>query len=663
MHINRCMKRIRQILILISLLISNIAFSQTTFIDNALQKINSAKNNNDKVQAYLELFEQHESINKDSLWQYILRSKQLVSKNDKLNNGLITTAFINALFRFDLTDTALTIIENELPKYDVNNASERPVFFKLSKLKSDYYTTIANYKEAMDIIYNTIRDAEKYKDIKALATSYNSLGEIAYNRDQLDEAFRCFYKTLSITPHTFRYYPEITVAYINLAITYEWTKQHDSARHYIQQSIPLCKQTENLFHLCYTFITQATNYKNDKKYKEAEVAMLTAMDIRKKTEGEIVFSNEQLALGNLYVRAGEFDKAMKVFKDGLAYDDSLGNTKKTFGRSKRKSNMDYRIYYLRGLAKCYKELGNTTLYEQTLEKMISAKDSFYEINSADAIADFQVKYETQKKENTIIQQQLDLSKKNILLYGSIGIFLAIVIISIILFWSYKSRQELKLQQQIEEDKWLTQQEVAKAEEKERSRIAADLHDNLGVYAASIASNLNHIKIDDNKENIQALNELRNNSQAIVSQLNDTIWVLKKDTILLTAIGDRIKLLINRMQNSFPEIQINVSEDIENDTVFTASHAYHLYRIIQEAINNALKHSKCNKIDIKIWSDESWKIIISDNGAGIVNTERKLTDGGNGLSNMQARCKEAGWSIVWQPNEPNGTNVIIAPTTN
>lgn len=59
------------------------------------------------------------------------------------------------------------------------------------------------------------------------------------------------------------------------------------------------------------------------------------------------------------------------------------------------------------------------------------------------------------------------------MFGSIGLLAALAIIFGVLFWSYKSRQELKLQQQIEEDKWLTQQEVAKAEEKER-QIAADL---------------------------------------------------------------------------------------------------------------------------------------------------------------------------------------------
>lgn len=135
---------------------------------------------------------------------------------------------------------------------------------------------------------------------------------------------------------------------------------------------------------------------NTQKNTKKQVAMLKAMDIRKMTEGEIAFSNEKLALGNLYVRAGEIDKAIKVFKDGLAYDDSL-NLGNTVHQRKHKTNMDIYMVFLRGLARCYKAQNNHDLYQQTLEKMLAVKDSFYEINSAEAIANLQVKYETQKK--------------------------------------------------------------------------------------------------------------------------------------------------------------------------------------------------------------------------------------------------------------------------
>ncbi len=656
------MQKTKQILFISILFISNIIFAQTKIIDSLVQKANTAQTKKEKLQQLLLLCEQHQSIHKDSLWQYALRAKELAANTNKQSIGLANIAIINALLRFDKVDTALKIIKSELKNYSVNDKTEQRIFFSLQELKSNCYSAISNYKDAVAIMYNTIGFAEKYDDTATLAISYNSLGEIAYNRDMIDESFQWFFKSLALTQNKKEYKAEKAVSYINLAIVYGWLGKSDSAKYYIQQSIPICYEIQNLYYLCNALLNESSNYKNAKNYKEAERVMLEAMEIRKKTEGRIVFSNEQLALGNLYNRSGQYDKAIKIFKDGLAYDDSVNIG--VAATHKKKSNLTIRLYYLLGLSRSYKAKGDLVLYSEMLQNLIAIKDTLYEVNAADAMADMQVKYETQKKENTIIQQQLDLSKKNNLLYGSIGLLAALAIIFGILFWSYKSRQELKLQQQIEEDKWLTQQEVAKAEEKERSRIAADLHDNLGVYAASIASNLNHIKVDEqHTENVIALNELRNNSQAIVSQLNDTIWVLKKDIILLTSVCDRIKLLISRTQKSFPDIEFNASEDIENDVEFSASHAYHLYRIIQEAINNALKHSQCSKIDIDVNSHENWTISIADNGVGISETSNKIKEGGNGLLNMQARGTEVGWTITWQQMQNNGTKVVIAPTTN
>lgn len=230
-----------------------------------------------------------------------------------------------------------------------------------------------------------------------------------------------------------------------------------------------------------------------------------------------------------------------------------------------------------------------------------------------------------------------------------------------MFTGYRKREKIRLNAMLEKEKSLVAQSIAKAEENERKRIAADLHDNLGAYAASIVSNLDFIEpITHHSSGSVAVQELRNNSQAIVAQLNDTIWALKKDALSLTAISDRIKTFIQRIQNSYPAITINVMENIDNDRMLSPSHAFHLFRIVQEAINNALKHSKGTKVDIIIESIASnWKITIADNGAGIMQRSKD----GNGLVNMKERAQETGWSIDWLSEPGKGTSVIISSTTN
>jgi signal transduction histidine kinase len=221
---------------------------------------------------------------------------------------------------------------------------------------------------------------------------------------------------------------------------------------------------------------------------------------------------------------------------------------------------------------------------------------------------------------------------------------------------------MKMQLMLQEEKNMATLAVIEAGENERKRIAADLHDNLGAYAASIASNIDHIRIlPDDTGNINAMQELKNNSQSIVSQLNDTIWVLKKDALSLTAISDRLKSFIQRIQSSYPDMKMDVFEKITTDHLLPPSQAFHLFQVLQEAVNNAVRHSGGKHIAVTIESNYSWKITVSDDGKGfpgIVHNKEA-----NGLLNMKNRSKEAGWVIEWHPNDPKGTLLSIAPTTN
>jgi signal transduction histidine kinase len=212
---------------------------------------------------------------------------------------------------------------------------------------------------------------------------------------------------------------------------------------------------------------------------------------------------------------------------------------------------------------------------------------------------------------------------------------------------------------LEEQTRLSAEAIREAEETERKRIAADLHDNLGAYAASIVSNLEFIRT--RSEDLQtklAMDELRNNSQSMVSQLGDTIWALKKDALALTAISDRIKLFVQRIQPSYPDIHIYVTEKILNDPVLSPSHAFHLFQLVQEAVNNAVRHSACRMIHVEIESREGWKIIVYDDGQGMIKRSASLSSGGNGLQNMRERASITGWQIRWLPNKPAGTRVEI-----
>ncbi|MEO8173964.1 MAG: ATP-binding protein, partial [Sediminibacterium sp.] len=141
-------------------------------------------------------------------------------------------------------------------------------------------------------------------------------------------------------------------------------------------------------------------------------------------------------------------------------------------------------------------------------------------------------------------------------------------------------------------------------------------------------------------------------------LSDTIWALKKEALTLTAVSDRLKIFIQRVQASYPAVSIDVEETIHTDHALSPSQGFHLFQTIREAVINALKHSGGNHILIDIQGETNeWKIIVSDNGSGMKNTSSTSGDG-NGLFNMKNRTAEAGWAIEWAPNGEGGVSVIL-----
>ncbi len=628
--------------------------AQTTAIAALSSKVQQAKNDEEKLTAILALCEEHASMHKDSLYHYAMLAQQLsVNSKSQLNKSMASIAMINAWLRKNKTDSAIALIEPELKINTLADPATRSIYFKLAALKVDCYGDASNYKDALSELYAIISDAEKYKDSLVLAKNMNTIGVINYNLDHVPEAFDWYFKALHFTTASPRFYAVAAPLYINLSETYRWVEKKDSAEYYINKAIPLCEQIENLFFLANALRVKANIFKQAKDYAQAEQTIQQCIAIRAKTEGNLSFSNEQMSLASIYMRAGKVDNAIKILTDAIALDDAekkAGNT----------ADIDpLKISYYNTLSICYQLKGDTKQYAATLEKMIAAKDAFYAANSARAIAELQTKYEVQKKENTIIQQKLDITQKNYLFYGSLLLLLFAVIIAWILFKTYRRRQKSKMQQAVKEEKLLTRIAVKEAEENERKRIAADLHDNLGAYAASIVSNLDQVALQQQLQPtvIAPLQELRNNSQSMVAQLGDTIWALKKDALSLTAISDRLKVFIQRIQPSYPDIVIDVMENIEDDKLLPPSQAFHLFRIVQEAISNALKHSRCKNILVQIKGADHWEIKVKDDGIGF--NSAIITSSSNGLLNMKNRAKEFGWQVLWEFNEP-GTMVIIKP---
>jgi signal transduction histidine kinase len=644
------MRNLSVIICFISLImIYGPSFAQTHAIDSLKNKIWVAPNENDKLKAIFALCDQRQSLNTDTFYYYAKIARQLSGKRLPASDTALADYLLSTYqIKKGNIDSAMSITEKYLKH--LSYANNKNVYVKFMLQKGQIYIKSDKYKDALTTFYQLLSEAEQQNDPLMQMRSKNCIGWVNMEMDQNREALNWFYKALDLNPATAEE-SDYAVIYSNMSATYNELNHNDSAEFYINKAIALNRKSgSNLQFLANALAIQADIFIDTKRTAQAEAALNEVVQVRKQIGEPFYIVSDMSQLAIFYAHNNQPEKGIQLCTEGIAMAKQYGLSSKL------------QILY-DALADNYKAAGDLANYSTTLEKIIALKDSMYKKNSADALAEIQGKYDLQKKENIIVNQELSLVKKNYLFYGSLVLLFFAVIVSLLIFNNYRRKQRMKMQLMLETEKLAAGKAVEEAEEKERKRIAADLHDNLGAYAASIAANLDHISpVQMDKESEDALLELRSNSQSIVSQLSDTIWALKKDALLLTAISDRIKIFIQKIQLSYTDIKFDVVEDISIDYLLPPSQAFHLFQVMKEAIINALKHSYCHHVIIEISGKLHWSVIIKDDGKGF-EENGKMKEGGNGLANMKARSKDAGWQIDWQVNEPQGTRVVIESTTN
>ena len=207
-------------------------------------------------------------------------------------------------------------------------------------------------------------------------------------------------------------------------------------------------------------------------------------------------------------------------------------------------------------------------------------------------------------------------------------------------------------------------EKLKSLETERSRIARDLHDDLGSNISALRLITELVRFKQSDPNIRSeLMKVIDISASLSEKIKEIIWVAnsKNDNL-----ANLIEFMQNYSHNIFESIEIEYSESIPMDIpIIKLSNVQRkmLFMVFKEAINNILKHSHASAVEIKyLLADTNFIISIKDNGKGFDFASKSLLkkDGtGNGLINMQERMKSIGGEIDIESDPGNGTIITIS----
>ncbi len=303
-----------------------------------------------------------------------------------------------------------------------------------------------------------------------------------------------------------------------------------------------------------------------------------------------------------------------------------------------------------------KDFANALYYSKLYLKL---NDSLLVVNNQSKVAEYKVLLDLDKKDYDLKLAEVKGEKKNNLLIFVSTLCLLIFASGVYITYKNKKSAEQKLQLQLAEEKNNLAKQVIAAEERERVRIAGDMHDGLGQLLSAIKFNVQGLydklsnRVDEKESQIFSKSiDLIDSSTKEIRNLSHNIM---PNTLVKYGLASAVKEFVSAISNSRLEINLNVSgiqENLNEDLQII------IYRVIQESVNNIIKHAKANKLDISINYDaEGLALTIEDNGIGF-NLSDIDSAKGIGLKNMEARVKYLKGSIEFDSKPGKGTLVSI-----
>lgn len=432
----------------------------------------------------------------------------------------------------------------------------------------------------------------------------------------------------------------------------DFLNDYQTAKQRFEKSLMIQRERKDSVGIGYALEFLGYNELLKKDYAKAETYLLEALHIREKLTDEFAIMLNYTALGELY-------KANKQYEESIRYFE------KSNVLAKKIDYLDIQMYNYGKIMENYEDLGDYKKAYLNLKSFNTLNDSLYNVQKLKAVEDITIKYETTEKEKEIAEQKLSLKNKSLWIFGLAALAIIMGLIGFILHKQQKLKH-LKQQRDHELKLALEKLESQKKLETQRLSIARDLHDNIGAQLSFIISAIDTIKyyISNKNENInERLNTIGDFTRETIQELRDTIWAMNKSNITISDVQNRTTNFIEkaRSANQTIIIKLNIDKDIPLDTTYSGIYGLNIFRIIQEATNNAFKYAEAQQIDIHFQKKEDRILFeVIDDGKGFDNEQ---IEKGNGILNMQKRALELGDQLVIQSSEDKGTRISFSVEIN
>ena len=484
--------------------------------------------------------------------------------------------------------------------------------------RGSYEDAITNYFEALKIY-------EKQSDSTGMGFTLNSIGIAYKNLGKYKEA-RAIYKQIIGIHSQRRDSIRLADALHNLGSVYQEEKKLDQALQYYHQAVDLDANYPKGLAINYADIGSVFLSKKD--YKSALDFLNKAYQIQVENGYQTDLFLTLLNLGKVHSKLGEFRASENYFIRGL----SLAENSKKLKRE---------LFY--ALSELFKLQGNHKLALDNYMKYSAYNDSISEEKSLENINRLQIEYETAKKDKELSLKELQLQEQqNQILESEKQFNQAIGGVILLLLMTFGGWLYYRLRQRTKSNEIMAlkaQQDVVRlesliqGEERERVRLAQDLHDgingDLAVIKYKITSlNSSGFKAKEKEAYSEAIGMLDN----AVEQVRRISHNLAPPSLYNFDLLEAIKQYCAKVSSANP---LNIGFQFYGDRLTLEKETETaIYRMVQELVNNVVKHASATEALVQInHRDQSLHMVVEDNGIGF-NPDSKTR--GIGLQNVRSR---------------------------
>ncbi|GAB7088750.1 ATP-binding protein [Marinifilum fragile] len=472
-----------------------------------------------------------------------------------------------------------------------------------------------DYEHAILYLIKTLEYAKNFPSGKELASCYNEIGTVKLQQKLFDEALEFFQKSLQIRERI-GHKKGVAGSLNNIGDTYKKMGQIRKALDFYQRSLLIKENLGNKKLIATTCNNIGLLYIKLEDYELAKNNLRRSMSLKEEMKDKLGIVNTCISFGQLFRIQKNYTESEKYLLRGNRIVEEVGSL-----HLKKEIYKELKELYL-----TKKEFGKMTTY---YDRYVEVKDSIFNVESMKSINELETRYQTREKEQQIEVLNIEKeAKANESFYMKIVLGVFLFSLLPIGFFA-KQRQKTKI----------LKEKVA-ASNNESTRLGMELHD-------SIAGDLSHLcrsmeKVNGDDTFVKQLRKISDQVRGVSHQLNMNAIANQN---FRDALSDSLYL------NHFPQnidLQIHLPVGFELEDF---EKKINLIRIVQELVNNSLKHAQASSIVIKFRKEsKSIQFEYADDGIGAdLNKIRK----GNGWFNVQERAELLSGKIDIQTSPGNG----------